>query len=67
MPDDSRQTEEFLRAAQDDRIGLVGEFVSFLKHNKKWWLLPILVIMLLVGALAVLGGTAAAPFIYTLF
>ena len=67
MSDDSRQAEEFQRAGQDDRTGIVTEFLSFLKHNKKWWLLPILVIMLVVGALAVLGSTAAAPFIYTLF
>ncbi len=67
MSDDSRQAENFQRAAQDDRVGLVAEFLSFLKHNKKWWLLPILVIMLVVGALAILGSTAAAPFIYTLF
>lgn len=65
MSDDSRQAQEFQRAAKDGRTGLVAEFVSFVKHNKKWWLLPILVIMALVGALAVLGSTA--PFIYTLF
>jgi len=51
----------------DGKVGIIQEFILFLKHNKKWWLLPILICLLLLGALLVLGGTAAAPFIYTLF
>jgi hypothetical protein len=46
---------------------LVGEFWAFLKENKKWWLLPIVISILGLGVLVMLGGTAAAPFIYTLF
>lgn len=46
---------------------MVGEIFGFLKHNKKWWLLPVLVVFLGIGALLVLSGTVAAPFIYTLF
>ncbi len=67
MPEGSKQADEFQREGESGRTGLVAEFWSFLKHNKKWWLLPILLTMLLVGALAVLSSTAAAPFIYTLF
>ena len=44
-----------------------GDFWHFLRSTKKWFLLPILAVMLVLGALMVLGGTAAAPFIYTLF
>jgi len=41
---------------------------GFLKEREKFWLLPILVILLTFGALVVLaGGSAIAPFIYTLF
>ncbi|NUQ47475.1 MAG: hypothetical protein HUU22_15750 [Phycisphaerae bacterium] len=58
---------EFQQAAAAGRTGLIAEFWDFLKHNKKWWLLPILVVLLLLGGLVMLGGTAAAPFIYTLF
>jgi hypothetical protein len=47
--------------------GLVAELWAFLRHNKKWWLLPVLVVLLLMGLLIFLAGTAAAPFIYTLF
>ena len=39
----------------------------FLKQNKKWWLMPILAVMLLPGLLVFLGGSGAAPFIYTLY
>jgi hypothetical protein len=49
------------------QVGLVGEYLSFLRHNKKWWLLPILALMLLLGLLMLFSGSAAAPFIYTLF
>ena len=47
--------------------GLLRELGDFLLYNKKWWLIPIILVLLLVGLLIVLGGTAAAPFIYTLF
>jgi hypothetical protein len=40
---------------------------GFLKHRKKFWLLPIIVIMLIFAGLLVLGSTGLAPFIYTLF
>ena len=49
------------------RNSLFKEFSAFLMENKKWWLVPILIVFLLLGVLLVLGGTGAAPFIYTLF
>ena len=67
MSQASERAERFKQKACAARSGLAAEFWDFLKHNKKWWLLPILVVMLLVGALAMLSGSAAAPFIYTLF
>lgn len=45
----------------------LGELVQFLLHNKRWWLTPIVAMLLLVGALVILSGTVAAPFIYPLF
>ncbi len=47
--------------------GVVSEFWGLLRHNKKWWLVPIIVVSLLVGALLILLGTPVAPLIYTLF
>ena len=58
---------EFEQEAAKGRSSFVGEFVHLLANNKKWWLLPILVVLLLFGVLVLLSGTAAAPFIYTLF
>ena len=54
-------------AKQEQRSGFVAEFLYFLKTSKKWWLLPIVVVLVLFGVLVFLSGTAAAPFIYTLF
>jgi hypothetical protein len=48
-------------------VGVVAEFWHFLKTSKKWWLLPIVAVLLLFGVLLVLSGSAVAPFIYTLF
>ncbi len=63
-----KQTQEdFLREAEQPQPGLVREFVDFLSHNKKWWLTPIILVLLLLGVLIALGGSAAAPFIYTIF
>jgi hypothetical protein len=61
------QVVELKSYANQKRVGLVGELWSFLKHNKKWWLLPLLTILIGFGALIVLSGTAAGPFIYSLF
>ena len=58
---------EFERLAKGQRPSLVAEFWDFLKHNKKWWLLPIVLVLLMLGLLIVLAGTGAAPVIYTLF
>ena len=48
--------------------GIIREFWDFLRMRKKWWLAPIIVVMLLVGGLLVFAqGSALAPFIYTIF
>jgi hypothetical protein len=62
------EQDEFSRLAeQASQQSLLSEFWGFLKTNKKWWLTPILLMLLGLGGLLVLSGTAAAPFIYTLF
>jgi len=49
-------------------ISFFKEFWEFLKYRKKYWLLPIIIILVLFGALiALTQGTAIAPFIYTIF
>jgi hypothetical protein len=63
-----KPTSEFEKAAAEHQgESLLSEFWAFLEQNKKWWLLPIVITMLLLGVLIFLSSTAAAPFIYTLF
>jgi hypothetical protein len=59
------QAEETL--SHEKRVSLAAEFWDFIKHNKKYWLLPIIIVILGLGLLVLLSGSAAAPFIYTLF
>jgi hypothetical protein len=50
------------------KLAIIKEFWDFLKVRKKWWLLPIVVFLALLGALIFFTqGSAVAPFIYTLF
>ena len=59
---------DFEKQAQEKAPSLVGEFIDFLKYNKKWWLIPIIFVMLLVGLLLLFSASSpVAPFIYPLF
>jgi len=50
------------------RFRVVGEFLTFLKEDKKYWLAPIVIVFVLLGLLLVFAQSSAlAPFIYTLF
>lgn len=64
---DLDSAENFSAIADEQDPGILAEFWDFLIHNKKWWLTPIILVLLLMGVLVVLSGTAAAPFIYTLW
>jgi hypothetical protein len=65
-PDPAAAGDDFAGQAEAPTPSLVAELWDFLRHNKKWWLGPIIAMLLLVGALLLAGG-GAAPFIYTLF
>ena len=62
-----KATSEFEQLSGEKQIGLMAEFWLFIKEEKKWWLTPIILVLLGVGALVFLTSTGAAPFIYTLF
>ncbi len=64
-PPTKTPTTDFERQAEEAQPGLIAEFIDFLKHSKKWWLTPIIVVLMLIGFLIFLSGTAAAPFIYS--
>ncbi len=62
-----KKSEFELAAEKQTRTGLLAELWGFMKDNKKWWLLPLIIALLIFGLLVVLAGTGLAPFIYTLF
>jgi len=50
------------------KLSILKEFFDFLKHNKRYWLAPIVFVLLLLSLLIVFASSSAvAPFIYTLF
>lgn len=70
MTDEKKQptkdsAADFSQQAEEKPLGLIAEFWDFLIHNKKWWITPIILVLLLVGLLVALSSSAAAPFIYT--
>lgn len=49
-------------------MGLVGELWAYMRERKKWWLLPVILVMVIIGGLLIFAqGSALAPFIYTIF
>jgi hypothetical protein len=63
---DERDSSFELRA-RGKRTGLLRELWGFMREYRKWWLLPIVIVLLLLGVFVLLGNSAVAPFIYTLF
>jgi hypothetical protein len=64
----SNDRSDFERlAAKNRRSNIVAEFWDFLRHNKKWWLLPILIVLLAMGTLLIAVSSPLAPFIYPFF
>ncbi len=50
------------------RLGIIGELLEFLWKNKKWWLIPMVVVLVIFGLLLVFASASGvAPFIYTIF
>ncbi len=58
---------EFEQLAKHAPPNLARQLLVFLLENKKWWLVPIVLVLGLVGLLSLVAGTGAAPFIYTMF
>ena len=65
--DQQPAAQDFARQAEEKPPGLIAEFVDFLIHNKKWWLTPIILVLLLLGLVAILSSGPAAPFIYQFY
>ena len=67
--DDARERRDDFaqQLGQAEQLPFLVELWQFLRDNKKWWLGPIVLVLLLLGGLIALSGTVAAPFVYTLF
>jgi hypothetical protein len=63
---DERKRRFEKAATQGDQQILV-EYLQFLSKNKKYWMIPVIVVLLLIGLLVILGGSVAGAFIYPLF
>lgn len=65
--DDGKKKQKFHKKVKE-RVTIFGELWAFMRVRKKWWIGPIIALMLLLGLFIVLTqGSALAPFIYTLF
>jgi hypothetical protein len=65
---DKPSASKFEKAAAAQSGGsFMGDLWGFLNMNKKWWLLPTVIVFLILGLLILLSSTGIAPFIYTLF
>jgi hypothetical protein len=61
------EADAFAQQVEGPARGFMSEYLYFLRHNKKFWLTPVLIVLALLGVLIVLGGSGAAPLIYALF
>jgi hypothetical protein len=65
--DDPTGASEFARQASAKRSSFLSDYLYLVKSNRKWWMLPLMGLLLGFGLLMVLSSTGAAPFIYTMF
>ena len=67
QPRPQRREPDFATVAGERPPGFLNEFWHFLRSNKKWWLTPIILTLMLVSILVVIAGAGGGPLIYTLF
>ena len=66
-PRERGKEDDLASLAEEAQPSILREFWDFLRFNKKWWLIPILLALLIAGVLVLAGSGALAPLIYTLF
>jgi hypothetical protein len=64
---ESQRSQQFLEQARTKRPSAVSEYLYLVRTNKKYWMIPLILVLLAFGLILILGGTGAAPFVYTLF
>lgn len=58
---------EFIKQSSRERSSIGSELVAFVRQTGKWWLVPILLALIILAALAAFGSSTAGPFVYTFF
>jgi Family of unknown function (DUF5989) len=66
-PDPPSRSDEFVQRGAMPRGSFLSDYLYFLRTSKKWWMLPLILVLLAFGGLMILASSGAAPFIYTLF
>lgn len=66
-PDKPTDIDDFEYQAEQENIGFFREFWDFLCYEKKWWLAPIIVVLLIISGLLIFGATPGGLFIYHIF
>lgn len=64
---ENRAGDDFVEQSQSRPPSVFWEFLDFLVHNKKWWLSPIVIVLLVLSFFVMMTNTALGPFIYALF
>jgi len=59
--------EQFAQQAKQAPAGLLNEYWHFLRHSKKWYMIPTIVLLLLLGLLVALSASGLMPFIYAIW
>jgi len=59
--------EQFARQAKEASAGLLSEYLHFLRHSKKWYIIPTIILLLLLGLLVGLSASGLMPFIYAIW
>lgn len=63
----SETSRQFAREAEQIQPGLLREYLYFLRHSKRWYMIPTIVLLLLLGLLVALSASGLMPFIYAIW
>lgn len=64
---DNAKKDDLESLSENESQSLITEFVAFLGSNKKWWLTPVIIAIILLSILVMFGGSSLAPLIYPFF